>query len=228
MHWDIQLAIHCTILHNTSVLTFTYHSSTQDSPNETGPVFHSTHPLGLFNDSSSSEGESSFDAPAYSPVSVSSSSSSDHEPSMELEAEPCEGVEASWELGDDCESTVDQEGHATDVQQEEQTTNHQEEGQSTDLQQEADLQQEGHVTKSYGYKFVGDNVDKNTKPSRQRAEIKGQSLHYFHSYAEKDRVPIGSLSDKPPPRCDPDPAKFLPSSEEIHLVKEDMHVLLSR
>ena len=30
-----------------------------------------------------------------------------------------------------------------------------------------------------GYKFVGDNVDKNVKPTRQRHERHGQSLHYF-------------------------------------------------
>ena len=42
----------------------------------------------------------------------------------------------------------------------------------------------------FGYKFVGDNVDKNVRPSRERAEMKPQFLHYFHSFAVKDRVPI--------------------------------------
>ena len=31
-----------------------------------------------------------------------------------------------------------------------------------------------------GYIFVGDNMDKNVKPSRKGQEIKGKSLHYFH------------------------------------------------
>ena len=34
----------------------------------------------------------------------------------------------------------------------------------------------------FSFKVVGDNIDKNVKPSRIRAEIKAQSLHYFHSY----------------------------------------------
>ena len=46
-----------------------------------------------------------------------------------------------------------------------------------------------------GYRFVGDNVDKNIKPSYQRHEHRGQSLHHFHSYAVKDRTVISSYSD---------------------------------
>ena len=42
----------------------------------------------------------------------------------------------------------------------------------------------------YGYKLVGDNVDKNVKPSLQRYEMRSQSLHQFHSFAVRDRVPI--------------------------------------
>ena len=34
----------------------------------------------------------------------------------------------------------------------------------------------------YGNKLVGDNVDKNVKPSFQRLEMRGQSLHHFHFY----------------------------------------------
>lgn len=56
-----------------------------------------------------------------------------------------------------------------------------------------------------GYKFVGDNVDKNVKPSCQPQEIKGKSLHYCHAYAAKDRVNLALLSEYPPPKSAPDP-----------------------
>ena len=35
----------------------------------------------------------------------------------------------------------------------------------------------------FGYKFVGDNIDKSVKPSLQRHKLRGQSLHYIHGYA---------------------------------------------
>ena len=48
-------------------------------------------------------------------------------------------------------------------------------------------------------------MDKNVRPSREHAEVKAQSLHYFHSFAVKDRVPIDGLSDKTPEIGIPDP-----------------------
>ena len=42
----------------------------------------------------------------------------------------------------------------------------------------------------FGYKFVGDNIDKNVKPSLQRQELRRQSLHYFHGCAVRDRVDL--------------------------------------
>ena len=79
-----------------------------------------------------------------------------------------------------------------------------------------------------GYKVVGDNVDKNVKPRFQRQEQKGQSLHYFHGFAVKDRVDLSSFSDVPPPLKDPDPAKFLPSSTDIAAIKKELEILISR
>ena len=49
-----------------------------------------------------------------------------------------------------------------------------------------------------------DNVDKNSKPSYQRHEHRGQSLHHFHSYAVKNRTFISSYSDATPDFCVPD------------------------
>lgn len=50
----------------------------------------------------------------------------------------------------------------------------------------------------FGYKFVGDNIDKNIKPSLQRHEIRGMSLHYFHGFAMRDRIDFSHLSNEPP------------------------------
>jgi len=37
-----------------------------------------------------------------------------------------------------------------------------------------------------GFKIVGDNIDKNVRPSFQRAQHQTKSLHYFNSYAVRD------------------------------------------
>ena len=44
------------------------------------------------------------------------------------------------------------------------------------------------------YIIVGDNIDKNVTPRDMRVGNQVKSLHYFHSYAVKDRVDPGSLS----------------------------------
>lgn len=80
----------------------------------------------------------------------------------------------------------------------------------------------------HAFKLVGDNVDRNVKPSRQRHEIENQSLHHFHIYGVKDRVPTASLSDVPSKASVPDPAKLLPSTSDVNLVKKEMTILLSR
>jgi len=48
----------------------------------------------------------------------------------------------------------------------------------------------------YGYIITGDNINKGTTASHQRQEQKSKSLHYFHSYAAKDRVNLEHLSDE--------------------------------
>ena len=46
------------------------------------------------------------------------------------------------------------------------------------------------------YKLVGDNVDKNVKPRDMRSDNQTRSLHYFHTYAVRDRVDISSQSNE--------------------------------
>jgi len=46
-----------------------------------------------------------------------------------------------------------------------------------------------------GFKIVGDNVDKNIRPSLQRFNNKTNSLHYFHYYAVLDRLDLSACSE---------------------------------
>lgn len=49
-----------------------------------------------------------------------------------------------------------------------------------------------------GFTIVGDNIDKNFRPSYQRQDRQTKLLHYFHAYAAKNRVDVSSLSDTRP------------------------------
>eukprot|EP00731_Ephydatia_muelleri_P002182 Em0001g2182a len=49
----------------------------------------------------------------------------------------------------------------------------------------------------YGFRLVGDNVDKNVKPRDMRLNSQTTSLHYFHTYAVKDRICFSHLSTDP-------------------------------
>lgn len=80
----------------------------------------------------------------------------------------------------------------------------------------------------FGYKFVGDNIDKSIKPSLQRHKLRGQSLHFFHGYAVRDRVDLSKLSDKPPPFSTPEPSVFLPSPDDLSCLREELEILVSR
>lgn len=75
---------------------------------------------------------------------------------------------------------------------------------------------------------VGDNVDKNVRPSYQRQELLGQSLHHFHGYAIRDRIDLSGLSDETPPFSIPDSTQFLPTTHNISALKEEFYILVSR
>ena len=80
----------------------------------------------------------------------------------------------------------------------------------------------------FGYKFVGDNIDKNVKPSHQRYELKGLSLHHFHGFAVRDWVNFSGMSEESPTFTNPDPSQFLPSESDVSLLKEEFVILISR
>ena len=49
----------------------------------------------------------------------------------------------------------------------------------------------------YGFKLVGDNIDKNVRLRHQTLQCQTQSFHYFKSYAIKDRLDLSAMSDDP-------------------------------
>ena len=48
------------------------------------------------------------------------------------------------------------------------------------------------------FKLVGDNIDKNVKARYLRSDHGNSSLHYFHSFAVKDRIDFSHLSSTLP------------------------------
>ena len=45
------------------------------------------------------------------------------------------------------------------------------------------------------FKIVGHNIDKTVRPRHQTLKKRTQSLHYFHSFAVKDRIDASNPSD---------------------------------
>lgn len=57
------------------------------------------------------------------------------------------------------------------------------------------------------YRLVGDNIDKQVNPRDMRSDYQTRSLHYFHTYAVRDRVDLTGVSDQ----------KVVPDLKTIHL-----------
>ena len=87
---------------------------------------------------------------------------------------------------------------------------------------------DGCTTEWFGYKFVGDNIDKNVKASLQRLDHSNKSYHFFHGYAVRDRVDLSTYSDDKPEFHSPDASSLLPSNLEISLLKEELTILIAR
>ncbi len=80
------------------------------------------------------------------------------------------------------------------------------------------------------YRIVGDNIDKNVKPRDMTSDHQTRSLHYFHSYAVRDRIDLSELSSKPPA---PDLSqmnsdKLLPMVDDEKFLLENMAILMGR
>ena len=78
-----------------------------------------------------------------------------------------------------------------------------------------------------GFKVVGDNLDKNIRPSFQCFANKTNSLHYFHHYALLDRVDFSGYSEHIP--NDPiNLRRLLVSRSNVAKLENDAVVLFSR
>ena len=95
---------------------------------------------------------------------------------------------------------------------------------------EGNLQESAEPQTMAGYVLVGDNIDKRITPYEMRVDSQVQSLHYFHSYATKNRcegidletiIPIGDIRNLPM-------SVFLPTQEECLAVRNNYVVLVSR
>ena len=84
------------------------------------------------------------------------------------------------------------------------------------------------------YKIVGDNVDKNITPRyiRSTSNQKVKSLHYYHSYAVRDRIDVSKLPNEISPTCFPSPEtrakSLLPSRADDDALIANIKVLYSR
>ena len=81
-----------------------------------------------------------------------------------------------------------------------------------------------------GYILVGDNIDKRVNPREMRIDQQVQSLHYFHSYAAKNRCeslhfddskPIGEILSLPM-------STFLPTTDDCMAIRNNYIILTSR
>ena len=84
-----------------------------------------------------------------------------------------------------------------------------------------------------GYKLVGDNIDKGVKARYMRAdEHRGQSLHYFHSFAVQNRIDFSSYSDVLPATCldscERRAKQLLPSKDDDSCLRNNLTILVSR
>ena len=59
------------------------------------------------------------------------------------------------------------------------------------------LQMSKVMRNRHTYKLIGDNIDKTVKPRDMRIGSQTQSLHYFHTYAHKNRIDVSHMEDQP-------------------------------
>ena len=84
-----------------------------------------------------------------------------------------------------------------------------------------------------GFKLVGDNIDKNVQPRHMRHDKQTLSMHYYHSYAVRDRVSSYDLSNAVPnlkevPLHSIPVGRVLPSSCDHNNITHNFTLLVSR
>ena len=95
-------------------------------------------------------------------------------------------------------------------------------------QQEGVGEQPG-LSEWFGFKVVGDNVDKTVKPRHMRSDRQSQSLHYFHLYAVHDRINLMESCESPRPvPQNPPLEELLPSPDDHTQLHHNMVTLVTR
>lgn len=87
---------------------------------------------------------------------------------------------------------------------------------------------QSQINELVGYCIPCDNLDQNVRPSYQRQDRTTNSLHYFHSYAVKNRIDISTYSDDPPDSLEISPDKILPTQADLRELQCDFKKLIER
>ena len=81
-----------------------------------------------------------------------------------------------------------------------------------------------------GFKICGDNIDKTVYRRYLRCDQQNISIHYFHSFALKDRVNFSNMSDSFPtnqPGLSDVLSKLLPNKDDDTQIHNEFAILLS-
>lgn len=80
------------------------------------------------------------------------------------------------------------------------------------------------------YKLIGDNIDKKVKPSDFRIDSQAESLHYFQTYAVRDRIDLTAFDDTPPVLAESeiDTTTLLPSDSDYEELMKNFSILVAR
>lgn len=104
---------------------------------------------------------------------------------------------------------------------------------SHEMNEDVHVEESGCSRLLLGYKLVGDNIDKNVRPRHMRQDRQTLSMHYYHSYAVRDRVNVSGLSDARPslkntPLLSVPVTDVLPSDSDHKNLMHNFALLVSR
>ena len=81
-----------------------------------------------------------------------------------------------------------------------------------------------------GLVIIGDNIDKRITPRNMRIDHQVQSLHYFHSFAARNRIPTSHLDDSQQLKGvdDLSLSDFLPTVAHCTAIRSNIVALVAR
>jgi len=85
-----------------------------------------------------------------------------------------------------------------------------------------------YVESRFGFKLVGDNVDKDVKPRHMRINHQTKSLHYFNVLAVQDRIPTFHLSEERMSTPSLEVNDFILTNDDYTALKNYFAILISR